>query len=175
MGARARVKQAVGLVLLTFGPSWAATTPPERPRENYKGPIAERPMVQRGDYWVYERGNLTKAKSTVLPPNIGFPLWIGKTWNYESEARTSNQPPTATASPMRAQIDCSVTRFDQVAVKAGTFGAFQCECQCQLLTGVGFYQDGCGSVTVPGFDCLIIGYEHQSLSLSPAGLSLTTT
>ena len=31
---------------------------------------------------------------------------------------------------------------------AGSFGAFQCECQCHLVGGEAFYQEGCGVWTI---------------------------
>ena len=66
MGVRLNIKFAVGLTLVTCIPSWAAVS--ERPPENYKGPIAERPMIQRGDYWIYQRADLTRIKSARLYP-----------------------------------------------------------------------------------------------------------
>ena len=114
------------------------------PPENYKGPIASEPVIQPGDYWIYERGNSTRAKSTRLSSNLQFPLWIGKTWRYETGARRPNQPPTSTASPIPAWVECYVTAFSDVTVPAGSFRAFQCDCQCHIVGGERFYQEGCG-------------------------------
>jgi len=33
-------------------------------------------------------------------------------------------------------------------VPAGSFGAFQCECQCHVVGGEGIYQEGCGMWTI---------------------------
>jgi len=118
------------------------------PPDNYQGPRAEQPVLQPGDFWVYESGNATRQKATGLYPNLEFPLWVGKSWSYESEARRANLPPSSTASPLRARVDCYVARFDQVSVRAGSFGAFECDCQCHLLTGIGQYEDGCGDWTL---------------------------
>ena len=118
------------------------------PPENYRGPIAAEPTIQQGDYWIYERGNSTRAKSTRLLSNIKFPLWIGKSWRYDIEARRRNQPPTSTASPIPVWAECYVAAFSDVTVAAGRFGAFQCECQCHLVGGEGFYQEGCGVWTI---------------------------
>jgi hypothetical protein len=93
------------------------------PPENYKGPISEQPVIQQGDYWIYERGDLTRAKSTGLISNLHFPLWIGKTWRYNSGAHRPNQPPTSTTSPIPAWVECYVIAFRNVTVPAGTFGA----------------------------------------------------
>jgi hypothetical protein len=122
----------------------ATATNQSTPPENYKGPIAAEPVIQPGDYWIYERGNSTRAKSTRLIPNLHFPLWIGKTWRYESGARRPNQPPTSTDSPIPAWVECYVTAIGDVTVPAGTFKAFQCECQCNIVGGERFYQEGCG-------------------------------
>jgi len=139
------------LVVLLLNEFLTSCTPPVSralPPESYKGPVAEQPVLQQGDYWIYEMGNVTRAKSTRLQPNLDFPLWIGKTWSYETEVRRVNSPPTSKASPLRGQIDCSVKAFDKMTVKAGTFGAFRCECDCELLSGVGIYQSGCGAFTI---------------------------
>ena len=128
--------------------SCATTINPPTPPENYKGPIAAQPVIQQGDYWIYERGNLTRAKSATLFSNLHFPLWIGKIWRYESGARRPNQPPTSTASTIPAWTECYVNAYSDVTVAAGSFGAFQCECQCHLVGGEGIYQEGCGVWTI---------------------------
>ena len=56
------------------------------PPESYNGPTAEQPLFQKGDFWIYEAGNAARTKSTGLYPNLNFPLWIGKTWSYETES-----------------------------------------------------------------------------------------
>ena len=117
------------------------------PPENYKGPIAAQPVIQQGDYWIYERGDSTRVKATSIISNLHFPLWIGKTWRYESEARRPNQPPTSKAS-IPAWIECYVDALSDVTVPAGNFRAFHCECQCRLVGGEGFYQEGCGELTI---------------------------
>jgi hypothetical protein len=128
--------------------SCATTINQPTPPENYNGPIAAQPVIQQGDYWIYQRGDSTRAKSTRLLSNLDFPLWIGKTWRYESGARRPSQPPTSTASPIPAWVECYVVAFRDVTVPAGSFGAFQCECQCRLIGGEGFYQEGCGVWTI---------------------------
>src|SRR4051812_31162958 len=121
---------------------------PALPPENYNGPRAEQPLLQSGDFWIYETGNGTRAKSTKLQANLAFPLWIGKTWSYETEVRKSNLPPAATPSPGRGRVDCLVKSIDELTVHAGKFSAFRCECLCELLTGVGQYLPGCGAWTI---------------------------
>src|SRR3974390_216686 len=88
-------------------------------------PIAEHPVLQQGDYWVYQRGNLTKTKTTTLRTNMGFPLWIGKTWSYEGQGlpRGSN-PATSKENRAPTRVDCEAVAFNQVSVVAGTFAAF---------------------------------------------------
>ncbi len=120
------------------------TIPLSTPPENYKEPLAERPVLQQGDYWVYERGNLTRVKTTTLPTNIGFPLWIGKTWSYYSEALPLGHSQTSIRVP--ARIDCYAVAFKQVVVAAGAFGAFECECRCTATDPA--WDPWCGSWTI---------------------------
>ena len=144
-------QSAFCLLVLLLNEFLTSCTPPvfrALPPENYKGPVAEQPLLQQGDYWIYETGSATRAKSTRLYSNLAFPLWIGKTWSYETEARRANLPPISTSSPLRGQVDCSVKAFDKMTVKAGTFGAFRCECNCELLSRVGIYSSGCGAFTI---------------------------
>src|ERR1043166_5758173 len=78
-GTLMRIPSSVtGLLLygLIFG--CAPTIPPVTPPESYKGPVAEQPVVRPGEYWVYQTGSLNKGKTTALPANLGFPLWLGK-------------------------------------------------------------------------------------------------
>gem|GEM_PF-3166418 len=127
--------------------SCATTMNQSTPPENYKGPIAAQPVIQQGDYWIYERGDSTRVKATSIISNLQFPLWIGKTWRYESEARRPNQPLTSKAS-IPAWIECYVSGFSDITVPAGSFSGFQCDCQCRLVGGEAFYQEGCGELTV---------------------------
>jgi hypothetical protein len=131
-----------GLVLS----SCATTTTRPTPPENYQGPIASEPVIRPGDYWIYERGDSTRSKSTRMLSNLQFPLWIGKTWRYDTAARRPNQPPN-TPAEIPAWIDCSVAAVNDVSVPAGSFRAFQCECQCLIVGGERFYQEGCGAWT----------------------------
>jgi hypothetical protein len=129
----------------------ASCTPanhPALPPENYNGPIAEQPLFQKGDFWIYEAGNAVRSKSMGLYPNLNFPLWIGKTWSYETEVRRAYLPPSSMGSPLRGQVDCAVKAVDKLTVRAGTFEAFRCECGCELLLGEGQYQSGCGTRTI---------------------------
>ncbi len=129
-------------VVLSCSPTNLPSTRPE----NYKGPVAERPVLQRGDYWVYQRGNATRGKSTALAANIEFPLWIGKTWSYEGASLLIGQSDaTSKASRVPVRTECSVSAFNQVTVAAGTFGAFEGQCSCALIAN----QDrDCGERTI---------------------------
>ena len=118
------------------------------PPESYNGPTAEQPLFQKGDFWIYEAGNAARTKSTGIYPNLNFPLWIGKTWSYETEVRRAHLPPSSMGSPLRGQVDCAVKAVDKLTVRAGTFEAFRCECDCELLIGEGQYQSGCGTWTM---------------------------
>ena len=123
------------------------TTNQLTPPENYKGPFAAQPNVRQGDFWIYQRGDSTRVKSTRPFSNLHFPLWIGKRWRSDVAARRRNQPPTSTGT-IPAWLECYVTAFTVVQVPAGSFEAFQCECECHVVAGEGVYQEGCGVSTI---------------------------
>jgi len=58
-----------------------------KPPENQPGSIAETPVIEPGDYWVYVRPDGTKFKrgGDISRKDVNFPLWIGKRWSYEIE------------------------------------------------------------------------------------------
>jgi hypothetical protein len=139
------------LLILLLNESLTSCTPANHralPPESYNGPTAEQPLFQKGDFWIYEAGNAARSKSTGLYPNLNFPLWIGKTWSYETEVRRAYLPPSSMGSPLRGQVDCAVKAVEKLTVRAGTFEAFRCECDCELLIGEGQYQSGCGTWTM---------------------------
>jgi hypothetical protein len=141
-----RIHSLLALCLILLSVSSCSITPYSSTRpENYKGPVAERPGVQKGDYWIYQRGDLAKIKSTSPPSNIEFPLWIGKKWSYGGFAVRSGQSST---NPFRVSTtnDCYVVAYKQVTVAAGTLWAFECECECNLIAGA-LYEPGCGQWT----------------------------
>lgn len=119
--------------------------PPTTPPPNYMGPIAERPTFQRGDYWVYERGNLTRVKTVALAANVSFPLWLGRQWSFAGTAVPAGQPAT---SPTRipTTMDCHVVGYRQIEVPVGSFEAFVCECACTHIDSG--YEPGCGQWTI---------------------------
>ena len=128
----------------------SSCTPPVpsvNPPENYKGPIAEGPKLQAGDYWIYERadGRRIKLGAGTFLSHLGFPLWVGKTWKYPGDAIRSREDP-ATAPRVPTEIECEVTSFKAITVTAGAFEAFECNCQCTVH--VGGYEPYCGQWTV---------------------------
>jgi len=136
--------------LLLFGlitgctPLLSSLTPPE----NYKGPIAERPVTTAGDYWVYELADMRKVKGgTTLLANINFPLWVGKTWSYPGGALLMGQPRESKEFRIPTQIDCDVADFRQIAVTAGRFEAFECKCRCSVIDTGALYRPDCGEWT----------------------------
>ena len=124
----------------------APVPPPATPPTSYTGPIAEEPFSQNGDYWIYQSVTQVRLKSTKLFEQIGFPLWIGKTWNYEGGAILRGQPQTTKASRIPTKIECYTTSFTEVTVPAGTFKAFKCECKCAILSLQ--YDPSCGEWTI---------------------------
>lgn len=143
------LSKSLSSVLLLYGfiTGCAPALSPVSPPENYGGPIAEGPTLQAGDYWVYELGDGRKVKLGAgrLPANLGFPLWIGKTWSYRGEGLRDRELPTSDFR-VSTRIDCQVVAFKQLAVAAGTFGAFECECQCTVMSGG--YEPWCGGWTI---------------------------
>ena len=150
MASRWQIGSQLALLFLNFiSPAFifscAPAVSPVAPPETYQGSIAEGPTVQKGDYWVYERANTTRTKTTALAANVGFPLWIGRKWSYEGSAVRAGQPATS-PSRITTTIDCHVVAFNQITVTAGTFGAFECECRCTHLNPG--YEPGCGQWTI---------------------------
>lgn len=124
------------LVLYVFISGCAPTMSPVSPPESYKGPVAEGPKLQAGDFWIYERadGRRIKLGAGTLLSHLGFPLWVGKTWKYPSEGtRLGVDPATSRQLRPSVEIECEVTGFEKIAVTAGTFEAFECKCVCTML------------------------------------------
>jgi len=135
------------LLLEFISPGASSTQAASTPPENYKGPIAERPIHRAGDYWIYERADLTKVTvKTGAPAQLEFPLWVGKTWNYQGEALRAGQPRTSKASRLITDIQCHVIRHGKITVGAGAFEAFECNCQCTVHYGR--YEPDCGQWTI---------------------------
>ena len=93
-------------------------------------------------------GNGTHAKSTRLYSNQNFPLWIGKAWRYEIEVRRGRFAAKQYGFPLAWTGRLRCKAVDRLTVRAGTFEAFRCECDCELLIGEGQYQSGCGTWTI---------------------------
>ncbi len=113
-------------------PSCAPPLSPLTPPENYKGPIADGPTLQVGDYWVYQQADGRKVKLGAgrMLGNVGFPLWLGKTWSYEADAMRLGQPVPTNSLRSAVRVECTAAEFKRVAVLAGGFEAFECTCQC---------------------------------------------
>ena len=114
--------------------SCAPSFSPSMPPPNYTGPKAEGPIQKAGHYWVYENahGRRSTAGAGTLLGQLRFPLWVGKSWRRESEARLGYSARRKGAS-ISSEVVCDVLSFKQITVIAGTFGAFQCACQCIIV------------------------------------------
>jgi tetratricopeptide (TPR) repeat protein len=121
-------------------------SPPQRPPEKNQGPLAESPKVESGDYWIYERadGNRMKATSVTQVVNVDFPLWLGRTWLYQSGALPIGQPQTSKAHRAPVNVTCEAIAFSPIVVPAGRFDAFECRCECKIAGGPGVYESECG-------------------------------
>ncbi|MGH7774954.1 MAG: hypothetical protein ACREQA_22230 [Candidatus Binatia bacterium] len=126
-------------------PTMSSVNPPE----NYKGPVAEGSKLQAEDFWIYERadGRRVKLGAGTFLSHLSFPLWVGKTWKYPSEAiRGGVDPTTSRETRVSVEVECEVTSFKEMAVTAGTFEAFECRCQCTVHSSA--YEPDCGQWTV---------------------------
>jgi len=123
---------------------------PSMPPADYKGPIAEQPIQESEHYWVYEnadgrRGRLDPGK---LLGELRFPLWVGKSWGYHGKAIDAGINPTKPRPIGTTDVTCEVLNFKQITVIAGTFGAFQCQCRCELSIEKIGYDSFCGEWTL---------------------------
>jgi len=90
---------------------------------NYRGPIAEAPILKSGHYWVYEFVDGRRVTTgTGLLGQLRFPLWVGKSWSIEGVAHVLGVD-LRIARPIPVEINCYVLSFKQITVIAGTFGA----------------------------------------------------
>lgn len=121
-----------------------------KPPENYRGPIAEAPSVEPTYFWRFEAGDGKKylTRPTSALKDVSFPLWLGKTWEYETlRNRTRGESPAA-GTPVPMDVECRVASFGSVTVPAGTFDAFECRCDCsERLSILTRYDGSCGSWT----------------------------
>jgi lipoprotein NlpI len=147
----ARTSSLTYLAVFLFGTlidGYATAATPQKPAENYQGPIAEVPLHHAGDYWNYQRadGTTVRFESKKLAFNVEFPLWVGKIWKYRTGALPGGQPQTSKAHRVSVDITCEVTSFKPIAVEAGIFDAFECRCECDVVSGR--YERYCGEWTV---------------------------
>jgi len=120
------------LVLCGLVASCAPRHSPPLPPADYKGPIAEQPTEDSGYSWVYESAHGRRVTMRNLFGRYGFPLWVGKSWSYDSTAIPEGTDPRKVAH-ISMEVVCDVLSFKQITVIAGTFGAFQCACQCRIM------------------------------------------
>ncbi|HEX9445940.1 MAG TPA: hypothetical protein VGA73_17605, partial [Candidatus Binatia bacterium] len=122
-------------VLLVAGCA-AAIPPLTKAPESYRGPSAEAPVSHPRDDWTFELGDGEKAKyrpETLLKNyHVTFPLWVGKSWWYETASRRQTGYGPLTMD-LRMHIECQVASFRPITVKAGTFDAFECRCACDVV------------------------------------------
>jgi len=130
----------------------APIPPPVNAPENHQGPVAQLPAPQAADYWIYEMpdGRKVSSRPEILlkSPNFSFPLWVGKNWSYEEISRLIEGMELTESTPVRVRFDCQVISFGKVTVKAGTFDAFECKCQCRVPHSLRASDRGCGETTI---------------------------
>ena len=138
-------------ILILFGlvGSCAPRLSPPLPPADYKGPIAEQPIEDSGYVWVYESAHGRRGTRRNLFGNYGFPLWVGKSWSYEGGAYNVGADPRNTRLiPEPTDVYCEVLSFKQITVIAGSFGAFECQCTCELSVVPAGYESFCGRWTL---------------------------
>ncbi|HTM10946.1 MAG TPA: tetratricopeptide repeat protein [Verrucomicrobiae bacterium] len=121
-----------GSLLLLAGA--AANPPSPKPPENYQGPVAEAPVAQPGDYWVYQRpaGEKFKGRSETQLKYVEFPLWVGKAWSYETQSRSRWMYGVTSRTALRVEHRCEIVSYKPVTMLGETFDAFECHCQCSI-------------------------------------------
>jgi tetratricopeptide (TPR) repeat protein len=130
--------------------SCAATLPPStKPPENYQGVIVESPLHQPDDYWIYQRadGSTMKVRARSYPMTIDFPLWLGRTWSYSRDSLTRMYTGPSNANRVPVEVTCEVTAFRPITVPAGSFDAFECNCNCRV-PAPGHFEPECGRYTI---------------------------
>ena len=132
------------LFVLIFITGCAPTALPRLPSDKYQGPVADGPILQADDYWIYGKtdGSRMKLGAGTLLSKLEFPLWLGKTWKYADSASMLGGPVTGRRTPV--EIECVAAAFESITVTAGTFEAFRCQCQC-TVPAAGFYDADCGT------------------------------
>ena len=137
---------AMLFLLCSFTQSCAPRLLLQRPPENYQGPIAEGPVLQSDDYWIYRRADGSRIKLGAGNPlaKVEFPLWVGRIWRSQGTATLRGQP--VTSSRISTEIECEATAFKPITVAAGTFEAFECKCGCTVTGGP--YDPWCGDWTI---------------------------
>ena len=140
--------QAAALMFLVIGfvNGCTPTALPSRPTDsNYKGPIAEGPVLQADEYWIYGKtdGSRMKLGAGTLLSRIEFPLWLGRVWKYPDTA--SMLGGSVTGRRTDVEIECVAAAYEPITVTAGTFEAFRCKCQCTVSGMIGVYNEDCGT------------------------------
>ena len=127
------IKASWIVILCALVGSCAPRLSPPLPPADYKGPIAEQPIEDSGYSWVYESAHGRRGTRRNLYGNYGFPLWVGKSWSYEVKLVDAGINPTTKPRSLGiGYVTCEVLGFKQITVTAGKFGAFQCQCKCEV-------------------------------------------
>jgi len=145
------VKASWILLLSGLVGNCAPSFSPSMPPPNYTGPKAEGPIQKAGNHWVYENahGRRFTAGAGDLLGELRFPLWVGKSWGFEGGAYEESVDTTKTRrAPLATDVTCEVLSFKQITVIAGNFGAFECQCICELSPVPTDYESFCGKWTL---------------------------
>jgi lipoprotein NlpI len=131
----------LGTLIYSCAATLMAASPPP---QNYQGAIAESPLHQPDDYWIYQRadGSTMKVRARSYPMTIDFPLWLGRTWSYSGYSLTQGQSGPSNATRVPVETTCEVAALKSISVPAGTFEAFECNCTCKVPAD--YFRRECG-------------------------------
>ncbi len=129
------IKTVIGICIMLMGCAL-----PVKPEKTEPGPgdvVAAAPEVQKGQYWTYVTGNGATHKwcGLLLPEDLTFPLWVGKTWTFER-----NLP------GVTVDVRADVLNLKPVTVGAGTFDTYEIAYKCSARGPM--RQTACGDWTV---------------------------
>ena len=131
-----KITSVVGILIVLMGCAVPAQADEGKPDAGQV--VAAAPELHKGDYWVYRRGTgaTFKRQDLLFAKELGFPLWVGKTWAFEQW-----RSPKLMTVDMRAEV----LNFRPIAVAAGTFDAYEIRYECNARGP--FRQTSCGSWT----------------------------
>jgi hypothetical protein len=139
---RGRLRAALWIAICTIS-SWTLASSAAleagaaelKPQQNLSSPNTDTPVIEPGDYWVYVRPDGTKFKTRTDSSlkNMSFPLWVGKSWSYETQSRWRYLRGFTNRAALRIDNQCEVVSYKPIAVMGQSLDAFECRCHCEVV------------------------------------------